>query len=48
MIRCSVSAVMNAPITGPSDRLYGNLIVACLDAVVTRGSLSSTDGRRGP
>ena len=27
MIRCSVSAVMNAPITGPSDRLYGNVIV---------------------
>ena len=27
MMRCSVSAVMNAPSTGPSDRLYGNRIV---------------------
>ncbi len=27
MIRCSVRAVMNAPTTGPRDRLYGNWMV---------------------
>ena len=35
-IRCSVSAVMNAPITGPSDRLYGNVMV--WTACATRAS----------
>ena len=33
MIRCSVSAVMNAPTTGPSDRLYGNWMVAWTTSV---------------
>ena len=33
MIRWSVSAVMNAPTTGPSDRLYGNWIVAWTTSV---------------
>ncbi len=35
MIRWSASAVMKAPITGPSDRLYGNLIVDSTDVVTS-------------
>ena len=42
MIRCSVSAVMNAPTTGPSDRLYGNWIVLWT-ACTTRVPPETTD-----
>ena len=42
MIRRSVSAVMNAPITGPSDRLYGNWMVLWT-ASTTRVPPETTD-----
>jgi aldose 1-epimerase len=44
MMRCCVSAVMNDPSTGPSDRLYGNRIV--LSTVRAKASSSGRLGSR--
>ena len=39
----SVSAVMNAPITGPSDRLYGNVMLLSSNLTTATSSLDVVD-----
>ncbi len=46
-IRFSVRAVMKAPTTGPSDRLYGNVIVLSTKRVMTTRPPLSVSEQRG-